>query len=394
MPTNVLSDTKCKTAKAAEKPYKLFDGHGLYLYVTPAGGKLWRLTYRRDGKAQTQSLGPYPLLGLADARAKRDALRLALLNGQSIKTARKAQTITVRDACEEYWNGRVDVSAEYRMNALSALENYVYPKLGKLSLREVDRPMVMEILRAMEASGKLVYLRKLRGWLGQVFDWGMEHEHQYCTDNPCTAINTRKAFAVGKVESFAALELSQVQGFMKRLELEGMIQSAQACRLMALLATRTKELRFTKWTDRDGDLVRISGDRMKKELDLLIPLSRQAKAIWDNMAARSTGSEYVFVNARDHSRPMSENTVLYLIGRMGYGGEMTGHGWRTVFSTWCNENGFNPDAIERQLAHVPTNKVRRVYNRAAYLAERVKIMQAWADWLMPDQESVSPPWHA
>lgn len=169
---------------------------------------------------------------------------------------------------------------------------------------------------------------------------------------------------------------------MKRLELEGLIQSAQACRLMALTAVRTKELRLMRWTDIDGDLLRIPKDRMKKELDLLVPLSRQAIEIIENLRARSN-SEYLFPNARRLDRPMSENAVLYLIGRMGYGKEMTGHGWRTAMSTWANEAGFNADAIERQLAHVPGDKIRGIYNRAEYLSERRRMLQAWADWLIP-----------
>ncbi|MFZ2306186.1 MAG: integrase arm-type DNA-binding domain-containing protein [Rhodoferax sp.] len=385
MPTNVLSDTKCKAAKPKEKPYKLFDGHGMYLFVAPTGSKHWRMTYRLGGKAQTNSLGPYPLLSLADAREKRDVFRLALLNGEPIKAPKKKQDITLQKACEEYWAGRLDLSASYKMNATNGLAKYIYPKIGGDVIRTVDRSMVLEALKVMEAAGRLVYVRRVRMWLSQVFDWAIENEH--ADTNPCAAINPKKAFAKAKVVSFAALELPQVRAFMERLDMEGLIQSAQACRLLALTGVRTKELRMMRFDEVDGDLWRIPKARMKKENDHLVPLSRQAIVIIANMRQRSTGSEYVFPNDRRLDRPMSENAVLYLMGRMGYGKVMTGHGWRTVLSTWANEAGYSADAIERQLSHVPEDKTRGVYNRAEYLPERRLMMQAWADWLMPDTSS-------
>ena len=159
------------------------------------------------------------------------------------------------------------------------------------------------------------------------------------------------------------------------------IQSAQACRLLALTWVRTQELRMMEWTEIDGDLWRIPAGKMKRRRDHLVPLSKQALVILENMRQRGTGSVYVFPNDRSADRPMSENAVLYLIGRIGYGGKMTGHGWRSVASTWANEAGHNKDAIERQLAHAPDDKVRATYNRAEYLPERKTMLQAWSDWL-------------
>lgn len=380
---NTLTDTKCKQAKPADKPYKMFDGHGLYLHVSVAGGKHWHMAYRVGGKPQTKSLGAYPLVSLAAARSKRDELRAKLHAGESLKKPHLKTTMTVRQVCEEYWQSRKDVSPKYRENALNAMQRHVYPRLGGLPMPEVDRALVMDALLVMDAGGLYNYVRKVRMWLSGAFDWAVEHtDRTGATVNPCTQINPRKAFGREKVQSFASLELTRIPDFMKRLELEWLIQSAQACRLMALTAVRTKELRLMRWTDIDGDLLRIPKDRMKKELDLLVPLSRQAMEIIDNLRARSN-SDYLFPNARRLDRPMSENAVLYLIGRMGYGKEMTGHGWRTAMSTWANEAGFNADAIERQLAHVPGDKIRGIYNRAEYLPERRRMLQAWADWLIP-----------
>lgn len=381
MPTNTLTDHKCKSARPREKDYKLFDGHGLHLVITKAGGKVWRMAYRKDGKPQTASLGPYPLLSLADARVKRDALRAKLLSGESIKHVKVRDLLTFDQASSAYWATRKDLSADYLMNAENAIKRHLSPKIGSTQIASLTRADMLEALKAMDAAGLHVYVRKTRMWAGQVFDWAVEHGH--CSINPCAMINPKLAFSRAKVVNMAALELSEVRAFMDGLALEGVIQSAQACRLLALTGLRTKELRGMKWEMIDGDLLRIPDSLMKKDLDLLVPLSRLALEILDNMRKRSRGSEYVFPNDRRLDRPMSENAVLYLMGRMGYAGKMTGHGWRSVLSTWANEAGFNPDAIERQLAHVPGDKVRGIYNRAEYLPERRAMLQAWADWLLP-----------
>lgn len=379
MPTNTLTDAKCKSAKPKEKAYKLFDGHGLYLTVNPSGSKLWRLTYRLNGKAQTVSMGAYPLLSLADARAKREEMRLALLNGESLKVKKK-EPITLSKACDDYWEGRKDITNAYRMNAINALRSHVLHKLGSRPIGEVTRADVLEVLKVMDAAGLSVYVRKTRIWLSHVFDWAVEHE--YAEINPCSLIDPKKAFSAAKVESFAALELGEMHEFMRRLEFEGVILSAIACRMLALTWVRTQELRLMEWSEIDGDVWRIPAGKMKRRKDHMVPLPKQAMELLENLRARSKGSKYVFPNDRRLDRPMSENAVLYLIGRMGYGKRMTGHGFRTVASTWANENGFNADAIERQLAHTPENKIRSVYNRAEFMDERRKVVQAYADWLM------------
>lgn len=379
---NKLTDHKCRSAKPAEKPQKLSDGHGLYLFVTPAGGKVWRVAYRVDGKAQTAALGPYPLVSLAQAREKRDELRRALVAGEPVRPAARRASITLAQACADYWAGRKDVSAAYRMNAEHALQRHVLPLLGARSVDALTRDDVLRALSAMNAAGLHVYVRKTRMWLAQVLDWCVEHGH--ASVNHAAAIKSEKAFGRAPVESFAALDLADVPAFMARLSLEGVIQSAVASKLLALTWVRTQELRMMRWDELDGDLWRIPAGRMKRRRDHLVPLSHQAQALIEHMRVRSRGSEYVFPSDRRLDRPMSENAILYLIGRMGYAGRMTGHGWRSVASTWANERGYNRDAIERQLAHAPDDRVRAVYNRAEFMAERRAMLQDYADWLMRD----------
>ena len=387
MPTiNKLTDARCKSAKPADKPQKLADGHGLYLFVTPAGAKVWRVAYRIDGKAQTAALGPYPLLSLADARAKRDALRLALLAGEPVKRPRARESITLARACETYWAGRADVSPNYRMNAEHALQRHILPVIGARPVAELTRADIMAPLAVMDAAGLHVYVRRTRMWMGQVLDWCVEHGHAQV--NHAASIKPEKAFGKAPVESFAALDVGEVPAFMARLALEGVIQSAIACKLLALTWVRTQELRLMEWSEIDGDLWRIPAGKMKRRRDHLVPLSRQTVELIGHMRARSKGSRYVFPSDRRLDRPMSENSILYLIGRMGYAGRMTGHGWRSVASTWANEAGYNRDAIERQLAHAPDDKIRAIYNRAEFMPDRRAMLQAWADWLLP---AASPP---
>ncbi len=337
------------------------------------------MAYRLDGKPQTATFGPYPLLTLAEARQKRDELRRKLLDGidPRPKVARKVPTF--QECASAYWEGRKDISAGYRLNAVRGLAMHIEPDLGGMPIDTITRDDLLRPLNRMDAAGLHVYVRRARVWASQVFDWAVEQGHR--ADNPAQTIRTEKAFGRAKVESHAALELSEVPEFMQRIGLESPdLQSVLACRLLALTWVRTVELRNMVWSEIEGDLWRIPEGKMKRRRDHLVPLSRQALAVLEKMRARSR-SDYVFPADHRNDRPMSENAVLYLLHRMGFKGRMTGHGWRSVGSTWANERGYNPDAIERQLAHAPDDKTRAAYNRAAYLPERRSMLQAWADWL-------------
>ncbi len=380
MPTNTLKDAQIKAAKAVERPYKLFDGGGLFLFVSPTGAKTWRIAYRLNGKPQTKSFGPYPAVSLADAREKRDSLKATLREGGDPMAERKARRkgLSLREAAETYWNGRGDVTENYRGNALRGIEMYLYPSLGDLPIGSVTRDMLLDALRLLDAKGHYVYVRRVRMWIGQVFEWAVEHGH--ATINPAALIRPEKAFGRASVENFPALELRDLPEFFKRLDYERELQSVLACRFLALTWVRTSEMRLARWSEIDGDTWVIPAGKMKRRRDHVVPLSRQALATLAELRQR-TRSDYVFPNDRRDDRPMSENAVLYLLGRMGYKGRMTGHGFRTVASTWANERGYNRDAIERQLAHAPDDKVRSAYNRAEYLPERRRMLQDFADWI-------------
>lgn len=392
MPTDALSDAKCRAAKPQERPQKLFDGNGLHLYVSTTGAKVWRLAYRRrvDGalKPATMSFGAYPEVGLAEARRRRDEARAILrAGGDPMAPRRAARSITLREACDAYWTGRRDLSDAYKANARRCMEMHIHPELGDKPLGGITRADLLVPLNRMDAAGLHDYVRKARMWLSVVFAWGIEQQHT--ETNPAAAIDPEKAFGRKRVEHFAALQPHEVPDLMARLSLENHhLQSLLACRCLAYTWMRTVELRTLLKTDRVApDMLMIPAGRMKRPRDHLVPLSTQAQAILDHMAERFPRSPYFWPGDRSADKPMSENAILYLLHRVGYRGRMTGHGWRSTGSTWANEAGWNPDAIELQLAHVDSS-VRAIYNRARYLDERRSMLQAWSDWL--DAQSLPP----
>jgi integrase len=379
MPTDTLTDAKCKAAKPGPKPYKVFDGGGMALWISPKGAKVWRLHYRIDGKAQTKSLGPYPEVTLAEARRLRDEARRKVRAGEALSAPRAAAVVTVEQACRDYWAGRPDTTEGYRSDALRMLELHVWPAIGSQAVANLTRADVLAPLLVLDAAGKPEAARRTRGRLSQVLAWCVERGH--CAVNHAAGIKPERAFGRRTVEHHPALELKEVGELMRRLELEGELQSAIGCKLLALAWVRTGELRMMRWDELDGELWRLPAGRMKRRRDHLVPLSRQALALLARMKERHKGSEYVFPAPHRLDRPMSENAILYLLARMGYGGKMSGHGWRTVASTWAHEGGYPADVIERQLAHTPEDKVRSAYNRAQHLPERAAMLQAYADWL-------------
>jgi integrase len=377
--TNTLTDAKCRAAKSGDKPVKLFDGLGLFLYVSTTGAKTWRLAVRVDGKPQTLTFGPYPEVTLANARELRDDARAKLRAGTDPRQKPKDKTVTLAQASAEYWSGRKDLSPSYIENATRAIAMHIAPRLGARPVGDISRDDLLGVLLAMDAKGLHSYVRKTRMWVGQVFDWAIERGH--ATGNPAMLIKPDKAFSRARVEHFAALEPKEMPEFMQRLAAEGRIQSALALRLLALTWVRTNELRMMRWDEIDGDTWVIPAGKMKRRLDHVVPLSTKALDLLAELKTRAGDSPYVMPAEHRADRPISENAVLFLIHRMGYKGRMTGHGLRSVASTWANERGYPPDVIERQLAHVPADAVRRAYNRAAYMDQRRAMLQDWAEWL-------------
>lgn len=381
MATRKLSDAQVRAARAVDKAIKLSDGEGLFLWVSPTGAKSWRWSYRYAGKQQTAVFGQYPDVSLARAREILAERRGILAAGDDPSAVHDRQVPTLAQAVAKYFAGRRDLSAQYLMNATRCMDMHILPKLGARPINQVTRKDLLDVLGVMDAKGLSSYVRKARMWVAQVFDWAIEQE--YIEQNPAASIRPEKAFSRTTTEHFAALELTEMPEFMGRLGLENPMQrSVLALRFLLLTWTRTSEMRLAEWSEIDGDVWRIPGRRMKMGRDHVVPLSEQALTILDTLRFLRRGDRFIFESdiGRDN-KAISENAVLYLLYRMGYRGRMTGHGCRTIASTWANERGFPVDAIERQLAHAPDDKVRAAYNRAEYLPARRKLMQAWADWL-------------
>ena len=378
MATNKLTDAQCKRAATPEKIKKLMDGGGLFLALLPSGGKVWRQNYKVEGRPQTEVFGPYPLLSLADARDKSKEFKRKLLDGFDPK-AKAAKSVTFGAACAEYWAGRKDVTARYVENATRGLSMHLGAALGKQPVNVITRQMLLDPLMVLDAQGKHVYSRRVRLWASMVLEWAKEQGH--CTENVANLINPKTAFGRARVEHHASLKLTDVPAFLARLSLERELQSVLATRMLMLTWVRTGELRMMLWTEIEGGIWRIPEGKMKRGKEHLVPMPKQALELLAKLKARSRGSVYVFPNDRRMDRPMSENSVLYLLGRIGYGGALTGHGFRSIGSTWAHEAKYLSDAIERQLAHTPDDAVKSAYNRAEHLDIRREMLQAFADWL-------------
>lgn len=389
MPTNTLTDAKCRGVKPTDKAQKLFDGGSLYLYVSPKGAKVWRLAYRVNGKPQTLVIGPYPAVTLQEARQKREEAKAVIRAGQDPNAARKAtrNAVTLTEAHELYWGGRKDLSPSYLENERRAFEMHVQPSLGARVMRDISRADVLETLNRLDARGKHDYVRKVRMWLAQLWDWAIEQGH--ATENPPRSIKPERAFGRTQVEHFAALDLREVPAFMERLAVEGDLQSVLALRLLALTWVRTNELRFMRWDEISGDTWIIPAGKMKRRREHVVPLSKAAQDLLKVLKQRAGSSVYVFPSDHRNDRPISENAVLALLYRMGYKGRLTGHGFRSMGSTWANDAGYPPDVIERQLAHVPGDKVRAAYNRSIYIDQRRAMLEDWADWLAAQHHDAS-----
>jgi integrase len=386
-----LTDTAIRKAKPVDKTQRLFDGGGLYLELSPAGGKWWRLKYRFGGKEKRLSLGTYPDTGLADARDKRDAARKLLAAGVDPGEQRKA----VKAAGEERAaNSFAVIAAEWlalqkpRMAAATlekaewTFDELVNPWIGSRPITAIDASEVLKLLRRIEERGAHETAHRTKQRCGQVFRYAISTRR---VKHDPTA-DLRGALAPVVSTSRAAITDPAKVGELLRAigTYQGSLVTKCALRLAPLVFVRPGELRKAEWSEIDLDAAqwRIPAARMKMRDEHIVPLASQAVAILRELHPLTGHGQYVFPSYRGKARTMSENTVNAALRYMGFDKDtMTGHGFRAMASTRLNEMGWAPDVIERQLAHAERNKVRAAYNRAQYLDERTRMMQAWADYL-------------
>lgn len=383
-----LTELQCRTAKPP--PRKLFDGRGLFLLLPlpdTGASKLWRLKYRfpKGGPEHLYSIGAYPEVSLAAAREERDRARAWLRDGKDptverrLTRARDALTqATTFSAIAEEWLGLQDYAEGTERVQRQRLDRDVIPYIGNLPIVEITPPMVLEALRRVERRGTLETAAKVRRLVSQVF------RHAIVTGRAMTdpAEHLGAALKPAPTRNRATVELAEMPALFKAI---ACVTTEPTTRLalhwLVLTAARTGEMRFATWNEIDGKLWRIPAARMKMRRGHVVPLTRQALEVLKAAKPLRTSEDadaLIFPGFTKHGA-LSENALLALLERAGYAGKQTSHGFRAAFSTWAHEEReADPDVIEACLAHGKEG-VRGVYNRSAYLSQRLELLQAWAD---------------
>ncbi len=392
MAKDLLKDTECRNATSKGlKVRKLNDGGGLYLWVHADGSKYWRLRYWLAGKEKTLSLGVYPDVGLKAARLERDKQRSLLKEEKKDPMAeRRAQRLRERLSAEnsfeavarEWHKKQVHTWApRHADDVLRRLEVNAFPFVGRRPIAEIEAPELLSMARKMEDRGAFDLAHRVLQVCGQVFRYGIATGR--CERD--IAADLRGALTPHKSKHQAAVRPEELPELLRAIagyEEKGDRQTRLALQLLALTFVRTGELIGARWEEFDFEagIWMIPAARMKMEAEHIVPLSKQAAAILDELRPIAGESKFVFPG-RNRATPMSNNTMLFALYRLGYKGKMTGHGFRAVASTILHEAGWNSDAVERQLAHCERDEVRGAYNRAEYLPERRRMMAWWGDYI-------------
>jgi integrase len=388
-----LTDLKIRTAKAQNKPYKLSDSAGLFLLITPTGGKYWRLKYRFQSKEKLLAIGVYPVILLAEAREKRDQAKKQIANGVDPNVFKKTTKQVLKTVVEgqfafvarewhlknaHRWN-----SSKHRERILGKLEQYVFPLLGSYPVPEITAPQLLEVLQRIEQKGFLETAHRVHQICGQVFRYAMATGRA----DRDISLSLKGALPPTKVKHFAAIIDPTKLGELLRVikGYQGCFATQCALRLAPMFFVRPGILRQAEWSEMDLNNAQwnIPATKMKMGLPHLVPLSKQALAIIQDLHRFTGTGQYLFPSPLTNKRPMSDNTINAALKRLGYGStEMTGHGFRATARTILDEVlGFRPDIIEHQLAHAVKDPLGRAYNRTSHLPLRIEMMQKWSDYL-------------
>jgi len=382
-----LTDTAVRNAKPAAKPFKLADGGGMFLLVTPNGARYWRMKYRIDGREKLLALGVYPDVPLKLARERRDEARKLLANGVDPSAQRQAAKVATADTFEAVareWIAKYSPSWSpvHADNILRRISRNLFPWIGARPIGAITAPELLRVLRRIEERGALETAHRAHQNAGQVFRYAVatgraERDPSGDLRGALPPVNSKRMASIVDPVRIGEL-LRAIDGY------SGTFAVRCALRLAPMTFVRPGELRKAAWSEIDLDAAewRIPAARMKMREEHVVPLATQAVAILRDLHPLTGSHAFLFPSARTSDRPMSENTVNAALRRLGYTGEeIVGHGFRAMASTRLNEMGWPSDPIERQLAHAERNKVRAAYNRAQHMPERVKMMQAWADYL-------------
>ncbi len=382
-----LTDTTIRAVKATGKIQKLFDGHGLYLHVSAVGTKTWRLKYRFQNKEKLLTIGNYPLVSLKEAREKATAARKELENGIDPSEQRKMKKLKLENTFEKVareWHQikTAKWTENYAERVMLMLTRNMFPFIGSKAVDEITTPEIIMLLKKVEARGVIGTAHALKQITANIMRYAVITGR--AEKNP--AADLRDVLSPHIKKHRPALTTPERVGRLMYsiYHYQGSFVLKSALKIMAFTFCRTSEIRFAKWREFDFDdkIWRIPGERMKMRKDHLVPLSRQVIFILEQLREYSGNCPYVFPSYNDESKPFGKSVLSKSIVKMGFEtGEMCPHGFRTMASTLLNELGYNRDWIERQLAHVPHEHVRGIYNRAEYLSERTRMLQEWADYL-------------
>jgi integrase len=407
----VLTELGCRNAAPEERTRRLADGNSLFLIVRPSGAKSWEYRWKDGGKIKNIVLGRYPEMGIAAARRARDIVKAQRHAGhdplrarREARTERKAaQTaeIAAREAARHEarrsattfedvarrWHAEHEIgwTAKHGRQVLQSLEDHAFPSLGALPVDAVTPQQIMEALGPMVDAGALETAGRVKQRCSQIFDYAVLRNLARSNPVAVTKGEFTRRFAQARRrrprENFPSIPPQEAGQFLRAMS-DYTGQAGQLARLIALTACRTGEARYATWAefDRDAAVWTIPAERMKARRDHRVPLSTQALALLRAIRAQRPTGELLFPHSTKAGKATSENAVLFMISQLGYKGRMTGHGFRSLFSTLANESGqWRPDVIEAALAHTEENDVRAAYNRTDYFEERRKLMQWWAD---------------
>ena len=369
-----LTDVMCKKAQPQEKQYRLSDTNGLSLRIDPNGKKYWSIRYTENGQRKSKALGIYPELSLKRAR------EIALDLRYNLKNMVEAEVMQphFQEVAEDWFNNQKETWSSKHISNVRASLDELYIALANKPIHQIQAPEILQIIKKIEARGSLEVAKRTLSRCGMVMKYAIAHGYRY--DNP--AGDLVYALKNKRVKNLASLAATEMPEFLRRIKAyPADAQTHHAMVLIMLTGVRVSELLQARWQefDLEGRKWDIPEERMKNRLPHRVPLTDMM--IEELQALRLThNQELLFPHRLNNKEPMRSESILAVIKRSGYAGRMTTHGFRSLFSTVVNEsNLFNPDAIERQLAHVPQNRIRSAYNRAQYWDERVKIMEWYGE---------------
>lgn len=389
-----LNDMQIRRAKPEAKAYTLGDGQGLSLLIEPNGSKSWRFRYRYAGKPKMISLGVYPTITLADARSRRDDARKLVAEGKNPSEVRKEQKIALQTESENAfekiateWHQMKSAkwSAGYASDIMEAFQNDIFPYVGTRPIGEIKPLELLNVLRKIEKRGALEKMRKVRQRCSEVFRYAIATGR--AEFNPAADLSS--ALEVHQSNHFPFLKADELPGFLRALDSYTGSRLVQiATKLLIITGVRTIELRAALWSEFDlGNAIwEIPAERMKMRRSHLVPLSTQALDLLNELKIMTGNYRYVFPGRNDPNKPMSEASINQVIKRIGYGGKVTGHGFRHTLSTILHEEGYSTAWIEMQLAHTDKNKIRGTYNHAYYLDKRREMMNWYSNYILKNNE--------